>query len=88
MNPGVCSGYVPTSINLLKSAACWGPQVIPASWLRLFNAREVNQLLSGGAEGGLDAGDMAAHARYSGGYTADSPTVRAFWKARQPWIAA
>ena len=55
-------------------------QVIPASWLRLFNPGEVNQLLSGGEGGGLDAADMRVHARYSGGYTPDSPTVKAFWK--------
>ena len=40
----------------------------------------MNQLLAGGEGGGLDADDMRAHARYSGGYSPDSATVKAFWK--------
>ena len=36
--------------------------MIPAPWLRLFSPVEVNQLLSGGEGGGLDADDMRAHA--------------------------
>lgn len=57
-------------------------QVIPPAWLRLFNPREVNQVLAGGEGGGLDVADMRAHARYSGGYHADSASVKLFWKAR------
>ncbi|EIE23025.1 hypothetical protein COCSUDRAFT_15978, partial [Coccomyxa subellipsoidea C-169] len=60
--------------------------VIAPGWLRLFNPAEVNQLLSGGEGGGLDVGDMRAHATYSGGYGPDSPTVKLFWKAR-PYFA-
>ncbi|KAK9903317.1 hypothetical protein WJX75_002686 [Coccomyxa subellipsoidea] len=55
-------------------------QVIAPRWLRLFNPAEVNQLLAGGEGGGLDVADMRAHAKYSGGYAPDSPTVRLFWK--------
>ena len=40
-------------------------QVIPASWLRLFSPREINQLLGGGEGGGvLDVDDMQAHTHY------------------------
>lgn len=59
-----------------------GAQVIAPRWLRLFNPAEVNQLLAGGEGGGLDVADMRAHAKYSGGYAPDSPTVRLFWKVR------
>ena len=55
-------------------------QVIPSAWLRLFNPKEVNELLSGGEGGGLDAADMQRHATYSGGYTSDSQTIKIFWK--------
>ena len=55
-------------------------QVIPSAWLRLFNPKEVNELLSGGEGGGVDAEDMQRHATYSGGYSADSQTIRLFWK--------
>ena len=62
-----------------------GPmQVIPSAWLRLFNPREVNQLLSGGEGGGVDAEDMQRHATYSGGYSADSQTIKLFWKVDAP----
>lgn len=56
------------------------PQIIPPGWLRLFNPREVNQLLAGGEGGGVDVEDLALHTQYSGGYTAASSTVKLFWK--------
>lgn len=61
-----------------------GAQVIPASWLRLFNQVEVNELLSGGASGGADPEDMRAHSLYSGGYSPDSRTVKFFWQVPTP----
>jgi hypothetical protein len=54
----------------LHCSAAWIPncpslQVIPASWLRLFSPREVNQLLGGGEGGGvLDVDDMQSHTHY------------------------
>ena len=54
--------------------------MIPPSWLKLFNTREVNQLLGGGEGGVLDVADMAAHAQYSGGYSKDHATIKLFWK--------
>lgn len=33
--------------------------VLPASWLRMFSPSELNQLVSGGSEGGVDVADMA-----------------------------
>ena len=61
-------------------------QVIPSAWLRLFNPKEVNELLSGGEGGGVDAEDMQRHATYSGGYSADSQTIKLFWKVGSPAI--
>lgn len=55
-------------------------QVIPSSWLKMFNPHEVNELLGGGESGTLNVQDMAAHANYSGGYSKDDPTVKLFWK--------
>ncbi|KAK9815844.1 hypothetical protein WJX72_010650 [[Myrmecia] bisecta] len=57
--------------------------VIPPAWLRLFNPAEVNQLLAGGAGGGVDVGDLRKHATYSGGYSAGSPTVKLFWSVME-----
>lgn len=47
-----------------KPSRLAAPQVIPASWLRLFSPGEVNQLLGGGDAAGLDVDDMQAHAQY------------------------
>ena len=58
--------------------------MIPAAWLRLFDAREVNQLLAGGESGGIDIADMAKHTEYSGGYSANSPTIKLFWRVQLP----
>jgi ubiquitin-protein ligase E3 B/ubiquitin-protein ligase E3 C len=32
--------------------------IIPRHWFRMFSAGELNQLISGGKEGGLDVEDM------------------------------
>ena len=55
------------------------------TWRRLFNPKELNQLLSGGSDDGssaMDVEDLRRHVRYSGGYTEDSTTVKLFWKVR------
>lgn len=55
-------------------------QVVPVAFLRMFSAREVNELLGGrAASGGIDAADLRAHTRYSG-YRASSTTVATFWR--------
>ena len=57
-------------------------QVIPASWLRLFNPKELNELIGGGEAGLLDVDDMAAHTKYSGGYSESHATIKLFWKVK------
>eukprot|EP00252_Welwitschia_mirabilis_P024162 TRINITY_DN7059_c0_g3_i3.p1 TRINITY_DN7059_c0_g3~~TRINITY_DN7059_c0_g3_i3.p1 ORF type:complete len:797 (+),score=144.37 TRINITY_DN7059_c0_g3_i3:224-2392(+) len=53
--------------------------LISPSWLSLFNARELNQLLSGG-EHDFDVDDLRANTQYTGGYSGSSQTVKLFWK--------
>ena len=55
-------------------------QVIPASWLRLFDPREVNQLVGGGASGDIDVNDLQQHSAYSNGYSSSDHTICLFWK--------
>jgi hypothetical protein len=56
-------------------------RVIPLPALRLFSPGEFNQLVSGGADGGLeDLGDWKAHTVYGNGYSASSRAVRLFWE--------
>lgn len=53
--------------------------VISPSWLKLFNASEFNQLLSGGNHD-IDIDDLRKNTRYTGGYTEGSRTVKLFWE--------
>lgn len=53
--------------------------LISPSWLKLFNASEFNQLLSGGNHD-IDVEDLRNNTRYTGGYTEGSRTVKLFWE--------
>ncbi|WOH06132.1 hypothetical protein DCAR_0625555 [Daucus carota subsp. sativus] len=53
--------------------------LISPSWLKLFNASEFNQLLSGGNYD-IDVDDLQKNTRYTGGYTEGSRTVKLFWQ--------
>uniref|UniRef100_A0A5B6YGI5 HECT-type E3 ubiquitin transferase n=1 Tax=Davidia involucrata TaxID=16924 RepID=A0A5B6YGI5_DAVIN len=53
--------------------------LIAPSWLKLFNASEFNQLLSGGNHD-IDVDDLRNNTRYTGGYTEGSRTVKLFWE--------
>ncbi|XP_057785709.1 E3 ubiquitin-protein ligase UPL7 [Salvia miltiorrhiza] len=53
--------------------------LISPSWLKLFNASEFNQLLSGG-DRDIDVDDLRKHTQYTGGYSEGSRTVKLFWE--------
>uniref|UniRef100_A0A9I9CWC1 HECT-type E3 ubiquitin transferase n=1 Tax=Cucumis melo TaxID=3656 RepID=A0A9I9CWC1_CUCME len=53
--------------------------LISSSWLKLFNASEFNQLLSGGNHD-IDVNDLRNNTRYTGGYTEGSRTISIFWE--------
>ncbi|KAI3522905.1 hypothetical protein L1887_00957 [Cichorium endivia] len=53
--------------------------LISPSWLKLFNASEFNQLLSGGNHD-IDVDDLRSNTRYTGGYTEGSRTIKLFWE--------
>ncbi|GJR59570.1 E3 ubiquitin protein ligase UPL7 isoform X1 [Tanacetum coccineum] len=53
--------------------------LISPSWLKLFNASEFNQLLSGGNHD-IDVDDLRSNTKYTGGYTEGSRTVKLFWE--------
>ncbi|XP_073289436.1 E3 ubiquitin-protein ligase UPL7 [Primulina huaijiensis] len=54
--------------------------LISPSWLKLFNASEFNQLLSGGNHD-IDVDDLRKNTKYTGGYSEGSRTVKIFWEA-------
>ncbi|KAG5556744.1 hypothetical protein RHGRI_007120 [Rhododendron griersonianum] len=53
--------------------------LIAPSWLKLFNASEFNQLLSGGKHD-IDVDDLRSNTKYTGGYTEGSRTIKIFWE--------
>ncbi|RDY07374.1 E3 ubiquitin-protein ligase UPL7, partial [Mucuna pruriens] len=53
--------------------------LISPSWLKLFNASEFNQLLSGGNYD-IDVDDLKNNTRYTGGYNEGSRTIKNFWE--------
>lgn len=53
--------------------------LISPSWLKLFNASEFNQLLSGG-DLDIDVDDLRNYTRYTGGYSEGSRTIKLFWE--------
>ncbi|KAL0426474.1 UNVERIFIED_CONTAM: E3 ubiquitin-protein ligase UPL7 [Sesamum latifolium] len=53
--------------------------LISPSWLKLFNASEFNQLLSGG-DHDIDVEDLRKNTQYTGGYSEGSRTIKLFWE--------
>ena len=53
--------------------------LIPPEWVRVFAPAELRLLVSG-AGGRVDVDDLRRCAAYSGGYTAEHPTVRMLWE--------
>ncbi|XP_008392543.3 E3 ubiquitin-protein ligase UPL7 [Malus domestica] len=56
--------------------------VISPSWLKLFNAGEFNQLLSGGNHD-IDVDDLRKNTKYTGGYSEGSRTIKIFWEVME-----
>ncbi|XP_054278815.1 ubiquitin-protein ligase E3C-like [Macrosteles quadrilineatus] len=54
--------------------------VIPLEWLQMFSNKEFQVLISG-AEIPVDVHDLQLHTNYTGGYTAEHPTIKMFWTA-------
>lgn len=53
--------------------------VLPISWLYMFNTKELQVLISG-AELPVDVDDLMNHTRYGGDYNPEHKTVKMFWK--------
>ncbi|XP_014277223.1 ubiquitin-protein ligase E3C [Halyomorpha halys] len=52
--------------------------VISLEWLRMFTTKEL-QLIISGNKSPIDVDDMKEHTVYSGGYSAQHPTIVMFW---------
>lgn len=53
-------------------------QLISSNWLKMFNATELQMLISGGSSS-IDVNDLKTNTQY-GGYSAESETVKQFWE--------
>ncbi|RWS07895.1 ubiquitin-protein ligase E3C-like protein [Dinothrombium tinctorium] len=53
--------------------------VIDLDWIRMFDAKELQTLISG-AQTPIDIEDLKAHCNYSGGYASDHKMIVNFWK--------
>ena len=53
--------------------------LINLEWLRMFDHHELQVLISG-APVPVDLEDLKHYTNYSGGYTADHPVIKMFWK--------
>lgn len=53
--------------------------LINLEWLRMFDQQELQVLISGAAIP-IDIEDLKQYTNYSGGYTAEHPVIRMFWK--------
>jgi hypothetical protein len=63
-------------------------QLIPLPWMRMFGAGELAVLLGGKEGGGFDVADLRANTGYGGGYHADHPSVKAFWRVIEAFSPA
>nr|CAB3267460.1 ubiquitin-protein ligase E3C-like [Phallusia mammillata] len=79
-------------LNVQMRAACDAfreglSAVVPIEWLRMFDHREFQTLLSG-AEASIDVMDMKNNAVFSGGYTSDHGVVQLFWEVLSEFTEA
>ncbi|XP_032160156.1 ubiquitin-protein ligase E3C isoform X6 [Mustela erminea] len=53
--------------------------VVNLEWLRMFDQQEIQVLISG-AQVPISLDDLKSFTNYSGGYSADHPVIRVFWR--------
>ena len=53
--------------------------VIDLDWIRMFSPKELQELIAGTPHA-IDLADLKANTRYGGGYDADHPVIKCFWK--------
>lgn len=66
------------SVHASKAFLSGFREIIPVSWLQMFNPREMQSIL-GGELRPLDLEDLKRNVSYSGGYHPSQPYVQMFW---------
>ncbi|KAK2195266.1 bifunctional HECT domain/HECT [Babesia duncani] len=59
-------------------------KVIPLDWLEMFSPLELELVISG-CKRPVNIDDLRCHTSYSGGFTAESPTIVWFWEILANW---
>eukprot|EP00349_Pseudokeronopsis_sp_Brazil_P010163 CAMPEP_0202980266 /NCGR_PEP_ID=MMETSP1396-20130829/86219_1 /ASSEMBLY_ACC=CAM_ASM_000872 /TAXON_ID= /ORGANISM="Pseudokeronopsis sp., Strain Brazil" /LENGTH=110 /DNA_ID=CAMNT_0049720123 /DNA_START=767 /DNA_END=1096 /DNA_ORIENTATION=- len=54
-------------------------ELIPLEWLRIFNEREMQMLISGKQQS-IDVKDLQKYTKYMGGYSSWDSKIKMFWK--------
>lgn len=54
-------------------------ELIPTEWMRMFNSTELQLVIGGDNEKGIDLPALKRLCTYSGGYHPSQPYVQAFW---------
>lgn len=76
----VANHHLNTRIRQQSAAFVTGlSMLIKPEWTAMFSEEELQTLISGSKEG-LNLGDLMAHSSFSGGYTADHPTIQMLWE--------
>ncbi|GMI09473.1 hypothetical protein TrVE_jg9983 [Triparma verrucosa] len=55
-------------------------EIIPASWITMFSPRELQKIIGGDDEGGIDVNDLKRTMVYAGGYHESQPIIQWFWE--------
>ena len=54
--------------------------LIDPTWVTMFNGEELQMLISGGADLGLDLDDLKQNITYASGYGEDHAVIQIFWQ--------
>jgi ubiquitin-protein ligase E3 C len=64
-----------------RAFLCGFRDLIPASWVRLFSAYELQKVISGDdSVRGIDVASLQRSMQYAAGYHPDQPFIRSFWE--------
>mmetsp|Transcript_36049 Transcript_36049/g.67205 ORF Transcript_36049/g.67205 Transcript_36049/m.67205 type:complete len:216 (-) Transcript_36049:1114-1761(-) len=55
-------------------------ELIPIEWMRMFNTSELQLVIGGDNERGIDLPSLRGMCTYSGGYHPSQPYIQSFWK--------
>jgi ubiquitin-protein ligase E3 C len=55
-------------------------QLVPITWMRMFGPSELQTLLGGSEDRGIDLADLRRNTQYGGGYSDSHPYIQGLWR--------